>query len=209
MPDRTVLRALRVTVFAAVCVVLAATGHWLEAGRQPAVAPLVLGGGIALFVANRLAGRERSLTAIGASVVGIQAVLHVVFVLCDTGDRGATGAGMGGHGVHAVADAAAAASAVEPRLGMSAGMALAHLIGAVTAAVWLRRGEAALWSLCRWLSARTGVPLRLLLALLAAGAPGPDPVALPRARRGGRRCRTRLLRHAVSRRGPPCTAVSF
>src|SRR6266545_6998858 len=100
MPDRTFLRALRVTVFAAVCVVLAATGHWLEAGRQPAVAPLVLGGGIALFVANRLAGRERSLTAIGASVVGIQAVLHVVFVLCDTGHRAATGAGMGGHGAH-------------------------------------------------------------------------------------------------------------
>jgi hypothetical protein len=198
MPDRMALRALRMTVFAAVCVVLAATAHWLDSGLRPGAAPLVLGGGIALFVANRLAGQERSLPAIAGCVIAIQAVLHVVFVLCDTGHRVA--------GAHAAAHGAVAT--VEPRLGMSGGMALAHLIAAMAAAAWLRRGEAALWSLCRWLSARTGAPLRLLLAVLAAGVPGAGPLVLPATQGGGQPRRTRLLRHVVSRRGPPCSAVT-
>jgi hypothetical protein len=210
-----VLRALRMTVFAAVCVALATTGHWLESGRRPGAAALVLGAGVGLFVANRLAGRERSFAAIGSGVVAIQALLHVVFVLCDTGHRAATEAGMAMHGAHLAPEAAGTVSAfsavapADPRLGMSAGMALAHLIAAIAAAAWLRCGEAALWSLCRWLSARAVAQLRALLALLAGGAHTAGPRLLSLAPLGGGQpCRTRLLRHAVIRRGPPCMAVS-
>jgi hypothetical protein len=212
MPNRTALRTLRVTMFSAVCVVLGAYGHWLDSGHHPTAAPLLFGTGLVVFMASRLAGRERSLAGLAAATVAIQAGLHVAFVFGDAAH--VSGAG---HDLSAGAAAAAPGAlpvgpvaglpATEPRLGMTAGMALAHLVAALVAAWWLRAGEAALWSLCRRAAGRAGAPLRLLLAVLAGGPPPHPPVHVrgwPAAPPG----RTRLLRHALCRRGPPCPAVS-
>jgi hypothetical protein len=83
------------------------------------------------------------------------------------------------------------------------GMLLAHVCAALLTAWWLRRGEAALFSLARWVRARTAQRWRRLLALIA----GPRPLA------GSRRRTTRpgqavvptgaVLRHVLLRRGPP------
>jgi hypothetical protein len=211
MPDRTALRALRVTVFTAVCVVLAATGHGLESGRWPTVAPLVLGAGLVLFAAARLAGRERSFAGIGAGVLAIQAVLHVVFVLCDTGHEAVAGTGLPSTGpatgaMPGMDMSALAPQAAEPRLGMSAAMALAHVLAGLATAAWLRRGEAALWSLCRWLAFRSGRPLRRLASLLGAALPQARTVAVPPGRPDAQPPAA-SLRHALTRRGPPCPAA--
>jgi hypothetical protein len=78
----------------------------------------------------------------------------------------------------------------------------AHVVAALVAAWWLRRGEAALWSLLRW--AVAFVP-----GLAAWWRDAPAPQTFRIARRPGRAAadaaplRQLLLRHAVSRRGPP------
>ncbi|WP_030543738.1 hypothetical protein [Streptomyces albus] len=75
----TGLRLTRAAVFAAVCVVLSATGHVLAAR---AVIPLwALGGGFlaVLAVAAGLAGRERSLPGIAAALAAGQVLLHTLF----------------------------------------------------------------------------------------------------------------------------------
>ncbi|WP_327189992.1 hypothetical protein [Streptomyces xinghaiensis] len=75
----TGLRLVRAAVFAAVCVVLSATGHVLA---SPAVVPLwALGGGflVVLVVAAVLAGRERSLPGIAVVLGTGQVLLHTLF----------------------------------------------------------------------------------------------------------------------------------
>ncbi|WP_232734245.1 hypothetical protein [Kitasatospora sp. CB02891] len=99
-------------------------------------------------------------------------------------------------------------------LGLTPGMALAHLAAAVVAGWWLRRGEAALWQLVRAaaLTAREwAAPLRTAVALLAALLLGESRRAP--VRRGGRPEDWRLpvaavLRHSVLRRGPPAVAFA-
>jgi hypothetical protein len=81
---------------------------------------------------------------------------------------------------------------------------LAHLAAAVVLTWWLRRGEAAVWSLLRravglvpglvaWWQVCTG-------AWRVPDAPGPVCAGAERAWP----LRRLLLRHAVQRRGPPC-----
>ncbi|MDX3062082.1 MULTISPECIES: hypothetical protein [Streptomyces] len=75
------LRLLRTAVFAAVCVVLAASGHAFASG---AAVPgwTVLAGFLGVFgVAVALAGRERTLLSITAALAAGQIVLHAVFGL--------------------------------------------------------------------------------------------------------------------------------
>ena len=107
-------------------------------------------------------------------------------------------------------------------LGLSPLMLLGHLLAALAAGWWLRRGEAALWRLLRLSGqvaetlARTWTaPLRTLLALAAAllrGRLGRLEGSAAGVRRGhGREQRQRprgaLLRHQVVRRGPPLRAL--
>ncbi|MYR58511.1 hypothetical protein GTY54_20495, partial [Streptomyces sp. SID625] len=82
------LRLLRAAVFAAVCVVLAATGHTL--GSCATVPLWTLGAGFlgVLVVVVPLAGRARSLPGIAALLAAGQLVLHALFGL------GQHGAGM-------------------------------------------------------------------------------------------------------------------
>ena len=107
-------------------------------------------------------------------------------------------------------------------LGLSPLMLLGHLLAALTAGWWLRRGEMALWRLLR-LTAQVAetlaqtwtAPLRTLLTLAGAllrGRLGSLQGNDPAVRRGhGREHRQRprgaLLRHQVVRRGPPLRAL--
>ncbi|WP_126640182.1 hypothetical protein [Embleya hyalina] len=82
------------------------------------------------------------------------------------------------------------------------GMLCAHLVAALLTGWWLRRGEAALFALIALASA----PLRVVLAVLF-GPVVPVAATPGRARRTGAAADPAtdqtLLRHAVTRRGPP------
>jgi drug/metabolite transporter superfamily protein YnfA len=102
---------------------------------------------------------------------------------------------------------------------MTAGMYLAHVAAALTAAWWLRRGEAAVWSLGRALALALVTPLVLLVAMavaagmaaIAALAGGWTPprwlvdgaFTVPNRLGPGR-----LLRFTMARRGPPMAVAA-
>ncbi len=89
------LRALRAAMFAALCVLLAATGHLLMSGAPvPWWALSVAFPGTAA-TAWALAGRERGLLAVTAAAVAVQAVLHAGFTLAQSlvGPAAPTGSG--------------------------------------------------------------------------------------------------------------------
>ncbi|MFD9462998.1 hypothetical protein [Streptomyces sp. NPDC060027] len=182
------VRSLRAAVFAALCVLLAAGGHVLATGQAPP--GWADGAGLlAVFAAGcPLGGRERSLFGIGGAMLAAQAGLHLGFEAARP--RMAMtmhGAYMTHPHTHALTPHATAA----------------HVAAALLATWWLRRGEAALWSLLRravalvpglaaWWRVRRGLsPLRPRED--AADRTPAEPWSLRQA----------LLRHAVSRRGPP------
>ncbi|MFF4445664.1 hypothetical protein [Streptomyces sp. NPDC001502] len=89
------LRALRAAMFAALCVLLAATGHLLMSGvAVPWWALSVAFPGTAA-TAWALAGRERGLLAVTTAAVAVQAVLHAGFTLSQSlaGAAATTGSG--------------------------------------------------------------------------------------------------------------------
>ena len=107
-------------------------------------------------------------------------------------------------------------------LGLSPLMLLGHLLAALTAGWWLRRGEAAVWRLLRLtcqvaetLAQTWTAPLRTLLALATAllrgrlGSLDGRTAATRRGHAQERRTQPRgvLLRHQVVRRGPPLCAL--
>ncbi|MER7825774.1 hypothetical protein ABTX85_24810 [Streptomyces sp. NPDC096097] len=75
------LRALRAAVFAALCVVLAATGHLLMSGAAVPWWALTVAFPSTAATAWALAGRERGLLAVTTAAVAVQAVLHTGFTL--------------------------------------------------------------------------------------------------------------------------------
>lgn len=193
------VRSLRAAVFAAVCVLLAAAGHGLAMGDMPPLWADAAGFAAVFVLGRALAGRERGLPEIGAGMLLTQAGLHMGFDAARrvTPVRTARMAdmpmNMPMHG-HAMA----AGTAPEAHA-LTAHATVAHVVAALVASWWLRRGEAALWSL-----------LRRAAALVPGLAAWWDDVPLPTpADRGlpalARPVRPRLLtlRHAVSRRGPP------
>ncbi|WP_406428982.1 hypothetical protein [Streptomyces sp. NBC_00147] len=181
------VRSLRAAVFALLCMVLAVGGHVLATGVPP---PLWVDGAglVPLFVTGCLAGgRERSLAGIGGGMLAAQAGLHIAFDRARTGSitmRGMRGMRMPQHAPHHA---------------MSSHAVGAHLIAALIASWCLRRGEAALWALLRRAAAL--VPG---LAAWWCARPLPrcaSPVGVYASRP---RCvRHALLRHTVTRRGPP------
>lgn len=182
------VRSLRAAVFAVLCVLLAAGGHLLATGQAP---PLWAEGAglLAVFAAGcPLGGRERSLPGIAGAMLVAQAGLHLGFEAA--GPRMA----MTMPGMHM---AQPSAHALTPHA------TAAHVAAALLATWWLRRGEAALWSLLRravsfvpglaaWWRTRTGARPVGLYGDTAGRTPA-EPWPSGRA----------LLRHAVSRRGPP------
>ncbi|WNI16541.1 hypothetical protein [Actinacidiphila sp. ITFR-21] len=73
------MRLLRAAVFTAVCVVLAAAGHSMAAGRTVPGWSLAFGWLAVFAVVAPLAGRERSLPGISALLAVGQLTLHAVF----------------------------------------------------------------------------------------------------------------------------------
>jgi hypothetical protein len=188
------VRSLRAAVFAAVCVLLAAAGHGLATGDTPP--PWADGAGfLVVFAAGWVFGaRERSLPGIGAAMLATQAGLHVAFEAARSRTTAHTMPAMAmpsGHGMQLHAHTATA---------MTPHTTAAHVLAALAASWWLRRGEAALWKLLRWAVA-------FLPGLAAwwrdAPVPSPAPSLLPAAAPAPVPPRQLLLRHAVSRRGPP------
>ncbi|MET8169091.1 hypothetical protein ABZT34_33390 [Streptomyces sp. NPDC005329] len=197
------VRSLRAAVFAAVSVLLAAAGHGLATGDTP---PLWADGAgfLAVFTAGWLLGaRERALPGIGAAMLTTQAGLHFAFdaarsrtaartmpVMPTTSAHGTHAHGMHPYGMHLPAHTVTA---------MTPHATAAHVLAALAASWWLRRGEAALWSLLR-----RAVAFLPGLAAWWRGTPDPLPVpSVHPAAAAPAPPRQRLLRHAVSRRGPP------
>ncbi|MEU9291717.1 hypothetical protein AB0D57_45680 [Streptomyces sp. NPDC048275] len=182
------VRSLRAAVFAVLCVLLAAEGHRLATGEAP---PLWADGAgfLAVFaVGCLLGGRERSLLGIGGGMLAAQAGLHLGF------EAARPRMAMNMHGAHM---AHAHTHAMTPHA------TAVHVATALLATWWLRRGEAALWSLLRW-----AVALVPGLAAWWRVRTGPSHVRVNRDvvcqnRTEPRPLRQVLLRHAVSRRGPP------
>lgn len=177
------VRSLRAAVFAVLCVLLAAGGHALATGMAP---PLwaQAAGAVPIFVAGcLLGGRERSLVGIGAGTLASQGGLHLLFHAFRPPHAVMVMHGMRMPHTHALTPHATAA----------------HLGAAVVLTWWLRRGEAAVWSLLR--HAVAFVP-----GLAAWWQGGPAPLPVPASCRTSAHTvplRRLLLRHAVSRRGPP------
>ncbi|WP_254712023.1 hypothetical protein [Streptomyces sp. TRM64462] len=191
---RCPIRALRAALFAAVCVVLSATGHALQSAHQVPPGSLLLAFGATAALAWAASGRRRGPLSIGAGLVAVQGVLHLTFAGGQAHHH--AGHGTGGSAVEVAASAASAASAVP-----TAGMLATHLLAGAVCALWLARGEAALFRLAR----TAFVPLRPpLTAVRLPAAPRPPrarPVTADRPRHGV------VLAHTLSRRGPPVLAA--
>ncbi|MET8975312.1 hypothetical protein ABZX85_06785 [Streptomyces sp. NPDC004539] len=210
-------RTGRAAMFAAVCVVLAALGHVLMAGRGLPVWSLGAAFAVTAAAGWTLGARERGTPLIVAAVVAVQAALHQGFSAVQSGGSGAAGAGgtagmadmhmdmgMGmphmdmSHDVHdgtgsPLADASTASYA-------SYGMLLAHLLAALLCGLWLAYGERAVFRTLRAAGARLAAPLRLVLAV-AVPPRRPSP---PRRRPTEVRApKQRLLVHSLTSRGPP------
>jgi hypothetical protein len=181
------VRSLRAAVFAVLCVLLAAGGHVLATGQAPSRWADAAGLVAVFAVGCPLGGRERSLSGIGGAMLVAQAGLHLGF------EAARPRMAMNMHGAYM----ASSTHALTPHA------TAAHVAAALLTTWWLRRGEAALWSLLRraatfvpglaaWWSVRTG-PASVRPRGNAAGPAPTAPWTLRQA----------LLRHAVSRRGPP------
>ncbi|MFJ3976332.1 hypothetical protein [Streptomyces sp. NPDC090021] len=78
------LRALRAVMFAALCVLLAATGHMLMSGVPVPWWALSFGFAATSGTAWSLAGRERGILAVTVTAVAVQTVLHSGFSLAQS-----------------------------------------------------------------------------------------------------------------------------
>lgn len=184
MRARLPLRLTRAAAFSAVCVTLATLGHLGADGSGPAPWAVAAGGAAVMAVTAALAGRERSTVTIGVGLAAMQLFLHELFAFDDPSGISLT--------VHTHGQG----------LGESLGMLIAHLTATLITGWWLARGEAALWALLQAAGERLGALFCLLLpAALPLAPPAtafPPVMVIPAAR---------LLRHTVSRRGPPLPAV--
>ena len=187
------VRMLRAAVFAVLCVLLAAGAHVLATGQAPPVW-VQIAAVVPVFAAGcLLGGRERSLAGIGAGTLAAQCGLHLVFHAAQPHHHAMQAMhGMTMSQPHALTPHATAV----------------HLGAAAVLTWWLRRGEAALWSLLRWAIA--------LVPGLAAWWQVARGVRVVTAEEGLVRraadeawsLRRMRLRYAVHRRGPP-TGMSY
>lgn len=175
-------RLARAAVFAVVCVALSVLAHLFGGGSV--AGPVVVGGLLLAFGAGVVASvRERPLAVILPLLAGMQVVLHVLLSLS-----------------HAP-DAHAALVHDHPGLVPSVGMLVAHAGATGLIALWLARGEAALWGLLHRWDARL---CRVLLVILPQ--PVQEPVVVVAAPEPAR-LRSVMRAHVAPTRGPPFTQV--
>ncbi|PSK99945.1 hypothetical protein CLV63_10272 [Murinocardiopsis flavida] len=182
-------RTVRAGVFATACVGVSAGGHAAMSDHALPWAGPLIGFALVFACARAAAGRERGLGAISAWMLWGQLALHLLFSYLQS-----THTGPAQHGTAAPDAAAAADQASGP------GMFAAHVLAALVSAWWLRRGEAALFTLLRLIAA-----LLLTFLLVPQCRPvhrSPRPLRRRPDRNGGRRA-SRYLRHTVVLRGPP------
>ncbi|GAB3897417.1 hypothetical protein GCM10027612_53610 [Microbispora bryophytorum subsp. camponoti] len=196
MPVTSPLRLARAAAFTAVCLGLGMVAHLVGGG---AVAPGALALGLpAVFAAALpLSGRERTLRAILPLLAALQVALHVLFALSSPSSPA----------VHVLAEHVLAqhvlvehvptghAMAGHAHAGPGFGMLAGHGWAVVLTALWLARGEAALWALLRRLAVR--------LTRIAAD-PAPPVFTPPASPHPDEPCLPRSVapRHCVTRRGP-------
>ncbi|MEV7013359.1 MFS transporter [Streptosporangium sp. NPDC051022] len=177
LPATMPFRLARAAAFATACLGLSVMAHVLAGGTVSA--PSAAGAlALAFTAALAVSGRERTPAAILPLLTGLQAGLHVLFSLA--------------HAASPAQGAGHAHSGLLPGLGML----IMHGWAVGLTSLWLARGEAALWALLRRLGARLYRVLIVYTAppytsLLSPGPIEPKPL------------RSAVLRHAVSRRGPP------
>ncbi|MEU2654958.1 hypothetical protein ABZ615_06505 [Streptomyces sp. NPDC007325] len=218
-------------MFAAVCVLLAATGHILMSGRGVPGSALALAFAGTVAVTWALAGRERGLLAVTVASVAVQSALHEAFTWAQptasttpasptptpqpatmptpSGDAHAAHihaahAAMGHGDVSPSAGVAFEAPAGHDMTDLSSsfGMVAAHLLAALLSGLWMAYGERAAFRLLRAASLRLFRPLCPLLACCAAVVP--DRPRLRPVRTGDERAPRRLLlAHSLISRGPP------
>ena len=215
--DQPTLREARAAVFAAVCVLVGAVGHdAFSASGIPAWA-LGCGAALAFLTARPLTRRERGLPTILAAMAVVQIALHELFASAQHHAASSMtmptalpprGAWWCGHDEPSgLTQAMLHATGMPPsQHSMTAGMWAAHVASALIASWWLRRGEAAVWSLARALTLALIAPLVLLVASLIPWTP-------PRRVRAAFALddRVRLGRvhiSGVTRRGPPAMAAA-
>ncbi|MFF3754047.1 hypothetical protein ACFYYH_26885 [Streptomyces sp. NPDC002018] len=233
---RSPLRALRAAAFAAVCVTLAAVGHLFASGHEIPVGALWTAFAVTGCLGWLAGGRRRGACSIGAALVTVQGVLHLIFAGAlpyglptaarlsavahgprphpvtgpGTGMGGGTGAVAGmpsGMGVGMTMGGAGTGpdgrpTVLEALTDGSPAMPAAHLLAAVLCALWLARGEAALFRLVHAAGALAFSPLRLLLA--AVRLPAAPRLIRPRPEASAHhRVHGVVPAHTLSRRGPP------
>ncbi|MFJ6698648.1 hypothetical protein ACIQM4_21590 [Streptomyces sp. NPDC091272] len=221
--SRTPLRTLRAALFTALVVTLSVGSHVLLSGVPlPPVTVAALGAAV-FALAYALAGRERGFGPIAALLVPLELAADTLFTtgqhVC-YGPSGGPVAGalrsfgldvlcggtpVGAPFVHAGAKERLSVLLASPDPALPWLLLGAHVSVGLLAALWLRRGEAALAGLFRTAAVSAFRPLLLAVASVAGAFTAP-------VRRAGRsaRCRdaaealrNRLLVHCVGRRGPP------
>ncbi|MFD8972953.1 hypothetical protein [Streptomyces sp. NPDC059593] len=210
-------------MFAAVCVLFAATGHILMSGQGVPARTLSLAFAATAAATWVLASRERGLLAVTAASVVVQSALHTAFswsqptapqtkptsMPMPTDDMHAAHAHMShaamGHGdvtspVGMISEAPVGHDMTD--MPSSFGMLSAHLLAALLSGLWMAYGERAAFRLLRAASLRLFRPLVPLLAIFVPveqNRPRFQPV-----RAGDERApRQLLLAHSVISRGPP------
>ncbi|NJP99701.1 hypothetical protein [Streptomyces zingiberis] len=172
--DRSLTRALRAALFAAVSVVLAATGHAMTSGHDIPLPALLAAFG-ATGAAAWLGGAEaRGPLPIAGALLAGQAVLHWFFSGAGGAGHGATGTAGAGH-LAGAAGGPMPDGAAGPATA-SLAMLAAHAVAALCCACWLWRGEAAFFRLLRCVAALALTPL--LRALAARSGPPSVPAAV-------------------------------
>ncbi|MFH8739945.1 hypothetical protein ACH4GG_01915 [Streptomyces albidoflavus] len=192
---RRAVRAVRAVLFAVVCVSLAGAGHALSSSHP--VPPWVLLAALppVAVAAWCAAGRARGTAAIGAGLVAAQLVLHLVLTEAHAFPGHALEPHHSGTDARHMATAAAGWAPPTDTLSMTA----AHLLAALGCAWWLACGERAVVRLAHATLAALLRPFRRPVPVrLPQRPPGRPAVAVDE-----QPAAVRLLRHAVSRRGPP------
>jgi hypothetical protein len=213
-------RAVRATLFAVVCVGVAAVLHAAADGCDPTWSQVGYGLPPVWLLACAGLGRERSGPALTAGLGAMQVGLHYLFAHVGAGmssgtmSSGAATAFTGSTSSMSMPGMASFASVqAQEAHARALGMFAAHALAVVVCGWWLRQGERDFFALCRIVGALAAAPLRLLaqaVAVLCAAArlvgDGAPRVVRPAPPRSAFKRRRTPLFTTLSFRGPPAFA---